>query len=77
MGLRNNLERAPTVQDDELTANIFPLLLANFTPLDLVQPTAGAAKMSHRPSNLSLQVEAQTLLTTVAGQFSMVFGGRD
>jgi hypothetical protein len=33
--------------------------------------------MSHRPLNFSLQVEAQTLLTTVAGRSSMVFGGRD
>ena len=29
--------------------------------------------MSHRPLNFSLQVEAQTLLTTVAGRSSMVF----
>jgi hypothetical protein len=43
----------------------------NFTPLDLVQPTAGAAKMSHRPSNLPLHVEARILLTTVAGRSSM------
>jgi len=32
--------------------------------------------MSHRPLNFSLQVEAQTLLTTVAGPSSMVFGRR-
>jgi hypothetical protein len=32
--------------------------------------------MSHRPSNLRLKVEAQTLLTTVAGPSSMVFGRR-
>jgi hypothetical protein len=32
--------------------------------------------MSHRPLNFSLQVEAQTLLTTVAGRSSMVFGGK-
>ena len=33
--------------------------------------------MSHGPLNLSVQVEAQTLLTTVAGRSDMVFGGKD
>jgi hypothetical protein len=32
--------------------------------------------MSHRPTIVSLHVEARILLTTVAGPSSMVFGGR-
>ena len=43
----------------------------------IVSRLAGAAKMSHRPLIISLQVKTKILLTTVAGRSSMVFGGRD
>jgi hypothetical protein len=57
-----------------LTASACPFLLTkrnHFTPVDLVQPTSSAVKMSHRSTKVSPHVEARILLTTVAGRSSM------
>src|SRR6266403_4385835 len=65
--LRNSLERAPT---SKMTA-VGPRTRDGRRAARWSSRRAGAAKMSHRPTIVSLHVEARILLTTVAGRSSM------